>query len=151
MLKKILNNKVRVLIFVILVVLLALIRDFETILFYDPFLAFFKSEFNALPLPNFNALHLFVSLSFRYFLNAVVSLGIIYSVFKQKELVAFSALLYLAFFVLLTLALFGVLYFSSQNVLAIFYIRRFLIQPLFVILFVPAFYYQSRMDKKKNN
>jgi exosortase F-associated protein len=26
----------------------------------------------------------------------------------------------------------------------VFYVRRFLIQPLFIILFIPAFYYQKR-------
>jgi exosortase F-associated protein len=26
----------------------------------------------------------------------------------------------------------------------VFYVRRFIIQPLFIILFIPAFYYQKR-------
>ncbi|WP_374707786.1 exosortase F system-associated protein [Flavobacterium sp. J372] len=33
---------------------------------------------------------------------------------------------------------------EKPNLLALFYIRRFLIQPLFLILFIPAFYYQRR-------
>ncbi|MFY7758816.1 MAG: exosortase F system-associated membrane protein, partial [Flavobacterium stagni] len=31
----------------------------------------------------------------------------------------------------------------------LFYLRRFLIQPLFLLLFVPAFYYQKRIKHPK--
>jgi exosortase F-associated protein len=38
---------------------------------------------------------------------------------------------------------FIVYFFNSDQNLILFYVRRFLIQPLFVILFVPAFYFQK--------
>ena len=44
MLQKILNNKLRLVQFLFLVLLLVLIRAFENQLFYDPFLDFFKKE-----------------------------------------------------------------------------------------------------------
>jgi exosortase F-associated protein len=70
-------------------------------------------------------------------------------VFKDSELVKFSSVLYLIFFLILIMAFFSVMYvFGEKNNLALFYIRRFIIQPLFVVLFVPAFYYQARMAKK---
>ncbi|MDI1257220.1 MAG: exosortase F system-associated protein [Flavobacterium sp.] len=149
MLKKLLNHKLQVLVFVFLVALLAVIRNFEAALFYDPFLYFFRIEFATLPLPEFDTLQLFLSLLFRYALNTIVSLGIIYTVFRDVDLVKFSAVLYLIFFILLIFTFFAIIHFSgAENNLALFYVRRFLIQPLFVILFVPAFYYQNRISKK---
>ena len=149
MLKKRLNHKLQVFVFILLVGVLAVIRSYEEVLFYDPFLNFFRIEYENLPLPEFDSLQLFLSLLFRYSLNTIVSLGIIYTVFKDIELVKFSSVLYLTFFILLTIVFFAVIHFSGAgNNLALFYVRRFLIQPLFVILFVPAFYYQNRMSKK---
>jgi exosortase F-associated protein len=47
-------------------------------------------------------------------------------------------------FVILITAFFCILYFfKNQENLLLFYVRRFLIQPLFLIVFVPAFYFQK--------
>ncbi len=149
MLKKLIENKTRLLLFILLVVLLTLIRAFEEVLFYDPFLTFFKSEYTDQPFPEFNGFGLFGSIFFRYFLNTVVSLAIIYVIFKDWEMIQFASFLYLLFFVLLIITFFLILFFFGEaNHMALFYVRRFLIQPLFVILFIPAFYYQTRILKK---
>lgn len=145
MLKKIVQNKVRFFIFLFLVLVLALIRSYETSLFYDPFLGFFKREYAKLPLPEFDSLRLFWSLLFRYSLNTVVSLTIIFTIFNKFELVKFSAFLFLTFFIILISVFFLILYFYGEhNNLLLFYVRRFLIQPLFVVLFIPAFFYQKQ-------
>jgi exosortase F-associated protein len=34
---------------------------------------------------------------------------------------------------------------DKENNFVLFYIRRFLIQPLFLLLFIPAFFYQKRI------
>lgn len=145
MLLKILNNKLRLAQFLFLVGLLALIRAFEDQLFYDPFLDYFKSDFANLPLPIFNPFQLFFGLLFRYTLNTFVSLGIIYVLFKDVQMVKFALVLYYFFFMLLIISFFFIIYYvNGHNNLALFYVRRFLIQPIFVILFVPAFYYQKQ-------
>lgn len=145
MLRKILNNKIRLVQFLFLVGLLALIRAFEDQLFYDPFLDYFKSDFANLPLPIFNPFQLFFGLLFRYTLNTFVSLGIIYVLFKDVQMVKFALVLYYFFFMLLIISFFFIIYYvNGHNNLALFYVRRFLIQPIFVILFVPAFYYQKQ-------
>jgi exosortase F-associated protein len=59
MLQKILNNKLRFVQFLFLVVLLVLVRAFENQLFYDPFLDFFKKDFTMLRLPYFDSTQLF--------------------------------------------------------------------------------------------
>jgi len=151
MLKKLLNHKLQVALFVVLVGLLASVRIFESQLFYDPFVDFFRSEYTNLPLPDFNGMYLFGSLFFRYFLNTIISLAIIYVIFRDFELVKFASFLYLLFFIGLIITFFVVLtYFGDDNNLTIFYIRRFIIQPIFVVLFLPAFYYQDRLTKNNS-
>lgn len=145
MLQKILNNKVCALQFLSLVVLLVLVRAFENQLFYDPFLVFFKKDFATLPLPSCNAGQLFFGLFFRYTLNTAISLGIIYLLFKETMMVEFAFVLYYFLFMILMVAFFYIIYFTRENHnWILFYIRRFLIQPIFLLLFVPGFYYQKQ-------
>ncbi len=128
---------------------LACIRGFEGHLFYDPFSVYFENEYLNLPFPDFDFIRLTGSMSFRYFLNMVVSLAIIQTLFNDRNLTRFSAILYVVFFVLLMAAFIVIItMFSHEENFILFYIRRFLIQPLFLLLFVPAFYYQSRITKK---
>ena len=144
MLKKLNKHKFRISLLFLSLFGLIFIRSFESQLFYDPFLAFFKLEYQNKSLPEFDGISLFFGLFFRYSLNTLVSLGIIYLLFKQLPLVRFAMLLYTIFFVVLIVLFFGLLYFSNEpDYLILFYIRRFLIQPLFLVLFIPAFYYQQ--------
>lgn len=146
MIKKMFQNKFKILLILLLVSLFAVIRLFENQLFYDPFLFFFKSEFQLLPLPVFDGNRLIYSLFLRYFLNSILSLAVIYVVFKETELVKFSAVLYLIFFFILTILFFSIIHFyGNTNNLVLFNVRRFLIQPIFVLLFLPAFYYQKKV------
>jgi len=145
MLQKLLNNKTKILLVTLLVILLALIRAYEDILFYDPFLNYFKVDYQNLPLPEIESSSLFFGLLFRYFLNAIISLAIIYVLFKDIEGVKFASVLYALFFIILVVAFFFILScFSEPSKMALFYIRRFLIQPILLLLFLPAFYFQKQ-------
>lgn len=145
MLQKILNHKIRIAFAFLFVLLLVVIRAYEDALFYDPFLNFFKTDYHNLPIPDTNKYKLFFGLLFRYFLNSILSLAIIYVLFKDIEALKFATILYLIFFTILILAFFLVLFFYDEpNKMGLFYIRRFLIQPIFLILFLPAFYYQKQ-------
>lgn len=128
---------------VVLLILIVAVRIFQNQLFYDPLLAFFKTKNQ--PLPEYNSLKLFLGLAFRYFLNAALSLGVIYIIFKDRAIIKLCTTLYILFFILLITAFFIVLSANDVNLLLLFYIRRFLIQPLFLILFLPAFYYQKKV------
>ena len=148
MLHKFTQNHSKIFFLAILCILLTMVRVFETELFYDPFLIFFKAEFNSSPLPEFDNFKLFASLLFRYLLNTILSILIIYVCFKDKEMLQFTILLYGIFFVILIIIFYYlILNATNLNNLAIFYVRRFLIQPIFVLLFVPAFYYQKNFAK----
>jgi exosortase F-associated protein len=145
MLQKLLNHKVRILLATVLVLFLVLIRAYEDVLFYDPFLKYFKADYYNLPLPEIDNVQLLFGLFLRYFLNTIVSLCIIYVLFKDIEAVKFASILYLAFFIILVVTFFFVFsFFGETNKMALFYIRRFLIQPIFLLLFLPAFYYQKQ-------
>lgn len=145
MLQKLLNHKIRIALAILFIVFLALIRAYEDSLFYDPFLNYFKGNYYNLPLPETDAIRLFFGLFFRYFLNTLLSLALIYVFFKDIEAVKFASILYLVFFIILVVAFFLVLsFFGEANKMILFYIRRFLIQPIFLLLFIPAFYYQKQ-------
>jgi exosortase F-associated protein len=144
MLKILLTHKFRFIFVLLFVLSFVLIRVYEDSLFYDPFLNYFKSDFNALPLPIYDSFRLFINLLFRYGLNTALSLGLIFSLFKDVEMVKFAAILYTFFFVVLIFSFYTTIYFYAEhNNLLLFYVRRFLIQPIFILLFVPAFYYQK--------
>lgn len=144
MLKILMTYKFRFVSASLFVLLFVLVRAFEDDLFYDPFLNYFKSDFNNLPLPIYNPFHLFVGFLFRYGLNTLISLGLLYVLFKDIEIVKFTAILYLFFLMILISSFYMVIYFYGvNNNLFLFYIRRFLIQPIFVLLFIPAFYFQK--------
>lgn len=127
------------------VLALAFIRFFEEALFYDPFLTYFKNDYLNLPFPDFNGIGLFFSLLFRYVLNASLSLAIIYFLFKDVSITKFASVLYLLLFFILIGMFFGiVLFFDENSNFILFYVRRFIVQPLFLVLFVPAFYIQKK-------
>ena len=148
MLNKILEHKLKIIITIIIVISFGMIRAFENQLFYDPFLVYFESDFKSKPFPEVDLLKLFGGLLFRYFLNTILSLLLIYSLFKDLEMMKFSAFLYAFFFVLLFGLFFIILKFYSEGSWILFYVRRFIIQPIFVLLFIPAFYYQQQNLKK---
>lgn len=133
----------------ILIISLILIRVFENNLFYDPFMFYFKHSSSETLLPKFEIIKLLFHVLFRYVLNAIFSLSILYVVFKNRSILKFSVLFYSIAFVVLSI--FFVLLISNlsmDSTLLFFYIRRFLIQPIFILLLLPAFYYQQLMKGK---
>ena len=138
------DKKLRILIISALFFVLVLVRAFEQLLFYDPFIEYFKLDYLSEPIPVFSGSKLLISLIFRYGLNTVVSLFIIYIAFQNKSFVMFSLKFYMIAFVVLGITFFIILKGElAHGYLFAFYIRRFLIHPLFVLLLLPAFYYKQ--------
>jgi exosortase F-associated protein len=150
MLQNLLKNKEKIGWCLFLIVLLVLIRAFEETLFYDPFLEYYKSEYSQLTFPKINIFKLFFSLGIRFYLNSVISLLLLYVLFKDRQIVKFTALLYMILGSVLMISLiFTLTFFGEENKMTLFYIRRFLIQPIFILLFIPAFYYQKHSSQKQ--
>ena len=143
------HKMLRFAVILLLFVLLATIRFFEERLFYDPLLTYFKLGYlNNLQLPPMHLWKLLASVSFRFWLNSGISLLALYIAFEKIGVIKFSLLFYAAVFVLLIPAYFLlILYYNPDQYMSLFYVRRFLIQPLFIILLLPAFYYHNQVRK----
>ena len=137
------KNKWKIFFLLIALVLIACIRTFESKIFYDPFIIFYKSDYFHKQMPVFDSVQLYLNVFFRFSLNSILSIFIIYLLFKDRLLLKLSVYLYaLIGFVLIILFYF---YLNSEkpDFMILFYIRRFLIQPILLVLFIPAFYYQK--------
>lgn len=127
----------------ILFLLLVLIRAFEEVLFYDPYLRFFENDYLYIDSPRRELAKLLFNTTLRYVLNSLISLGIIFLVFKDKSMIKFSVIIFIVAYLLLLLPfLYFVVNPKQEDYYLFFNVRRFLIQPIIVMLLLPAFYYQ---------
>ncbi|MGB6269884.1 MAG: exosortase F system-associated protein [Olleya sp.] len=125
-----------------LFILLVLVRWFENELFYDPYLLFFQNDYLYIDSPRQEIFKLVIFTSFRFLINTILSLLILYLFFKDKSVVKFAGLVYLiSFVILIAFYLYFVLDPKQENYYLFFNIRRFLIQPVLLLLLLPAFYY----------
>lgn len=125
-----------------------LIRLFQNDLFYDPLILFYKSNFQSATFPSVDFWTYNLNLLLRFGLNTILSLLIIWFWFEKKSYVVFSAVLYAVIFVLAMVAFWIVEHrISPEDYMKLFYIRRFLIQPILVIILIPAFYFQQITKK----
>ena len=140
------KKRIRIPILVGLFLLLILVRAIGSDIFYDPFIEYFRNDYLNKPIPDYNGFKLSMSILFRYALNTVISLVIIYVAFQKKGLVRFSIKFYVAAFIVMGILYFILLQLEMINgYLFTFYVRRFLIHPVFVLVLLPAFYYQKKL------
>ncbi|MBL87467.1 MAG: exosortase F system-associated protein [Winogradskyella sp.] len=126
----------------LLLLVLVAIRGYEDYLFYDPYLTFFENDYLYIDNPRREVAKLAFYTSLRYLLNTLASLGILYLIFNDKVMIRFSVLLYVIAYVLLLIPfLYFVINPRQEDYYLFFNIRRFLIQPIGLILLLPAFYY----------
>lgn len=144
------KKRYKIIMISMLVILLAMVRYFENQLFYDPLLEFYEADYLNQSFPYFETGKLFFNVLLRYLINTVISLGILYVTFFDKNILEFSVYLFSIFFVIcFTAFVFLIFEIESQNFLALFYVRRFLIHPIFVLILMPAFYYYRRKNVHK--
>ena len=138
------QNLTKYILLFVLFGLLVLIRAFENQLFYDPYLTFFQNDYLYIDSPRREIFKLTIFTSLRYFLNTVISLGILFVFFKDKNIVKFSAIMYvLAFFILMSMYLYFVVNPRQEDYYLFFNVRRFIIQPIILMVLLPAFYYNK--------
>ncbi|MFV8836786.1 exosortase F system-associated membrane protein [Salinimicrobium soli] len=125
----------------LLIGILALIRLYEYRFFYDPFMYFFEQKYQAGEGIDFPA-YMFLNVFWRFLLNTIISLLILFVAFRSKSIIKFSALIYLGFFVVLfPVFIYLMNHVQPDEYLAAFYVRRFLAHPVLVLILLPAFYY----------
>ena len=143
------DRKVRILIIIMLFLALVLVRAFQNELFYDPFIEYFRNGYLYDTIPVFSGSKLLLHLIFRYGLNTIISLAIIYVAFQNRDFLIFSIKFYFFAFILLVITFFIILKGElADGYLFAFYVRRFLIHPLFVLILLPAFYYKQLTVKE---
>ncbi|WP_411811469.1 exosortase F system-associated membrane protein [Chryseobacterium scophthalmum] len=128
------------------------VRILEDQIFYDPFLNYFHEADYQIAFPHFAWGKLIISHVFRFALNLFFSCIIIHFLFKNKEWTIQGAILILIIFAI-TFPIY--LYCISDKFeigrLFSFYMRRFVIQPLILLLIIPLFYYRKQMMLRNSN
>lgn len=133
--------QLRFILVIILTLFLVMVRVFQGELFYDPFIAFFKTDYHINTLPDYNLTKLICYLILRYAINSIISLGVIYALFQKMQFIRLASILYLgAFLILIVLFLILLLNLDSNWYYLFFNVRRFLIHPVLLILFTAAFF-----------
>lgn len=131
-----------------LFLLLVGVRFFETDLFYDPLIHFYEGNYLSGTMPNFNEWKLILHTAFRYGLNTFLSLLILWVAFQDVGTINFCLLFYGTVFVVLLMAFtYFVFTKNPENQFVLFYVRRFLVQPMFILLLLPAFYFQKHIKQ----
>lgn len=142
------KNLSNIIVFIISIFAFACIRFYENEIFYDPLILFFDGKFQLKSFPDLDVFLYNLNLLFRYSLNTTISLILIWVSFKNKGYIKFSVLLYVILFVICVILFWVVAHdIDAQSYMVLFYIRRFLIQPILVIVLLPAFYFQQIQKK----
>ena len=85
---------ITIILIVLLLAVLVGIRAFVEPFFYDPLIVYFKNDALIKTLPELNLANYFWNIFLRYSLNSIVSLVIIYLIFKNIKTVQFSIKFY---------------------------------------------------------
>lgn len=126
------------------------VRMLEGKIFYDPFLEYFHEADKSISFPPFEWGKLILSHIFRFVLNLFFSCLIIHFLFKNKEWTIQGALLITIVFVItFPIYLYCIGDKFEIGYLFSFYMRRFVIQPLILLLIIPMFYYRKQVLQKK--
>ncbi|MGA9211684.1 exosortase F system-associated membrane protein [Kaistella sp.] len=124
------------------------VRMMENQLFYDPFQAFFHLANKHAPFPDFNWFLLVLNYLFRFLMNLLLSAAVVYLIFKNKQWTLQAIILMLIVFVItFPIYLYCIHAKFEIGYLFSFYMRRFVIQPLILLLIIPLFYYRKRVQK----
>lgn len=136
---------VKIILIGLLFLMLIGVRYFASRMLYDPFIEYFKQDYLSKPMPQYDGIKLFTNLLIRYSINTIISIAILWVAFEKMRYIRFSVKFYLIAFVFLSFAYFAIL--NSEFIYGYrlaYYIRRFIIHPLFILLLLPAFYFFDR-------
>lgn len=119
------------------------VRAMEDHIFYDPFLSYFHEADRNMPFPDFEWGKLIVNYFFRFIVNLFFSCVVIHFWFNNRKWTAQGAVLMLIIFgITFPIYLYCIYTQFEIGYLFSFYMRRFVIQPLILLLIIPMFYYR---------
>ena len=124
------------------------VRSLEDKIFFDPFLEFFKADYKVAQVPDFIWGKLMLSHFFRFALNLIFSAIVVHFMFLNKkwtiQAVVLMAVAFLFFFPIYLWCLYSKM---EIGYLFTFSLRRFVIQPIILLLIIPIFYYRKKLGK----
>ena len=124
------------------------VRFLEDKIFYEPFLAFFKGNYKVAQIPEFLWGKLIISHFFRFFLNLFFSAVVIHFMFLNKKWTLQAVVLITVAFLFFFPIYLWCLYTKMEiGYLFTFSVRRFIIQPIILLLIIPIFYYRKKLMK----
>ncbi|MDN4012475.1 exosortase F system-associated protein [Chryseobacterium gambrini] len=120
------------------------VRILEDKIFYDPFLNYFHEANKNLPFPDFEWVKLIPGYIFRFILNLLFSCIVIHFWFRNKQwTIQGAVLITIIFAITFPIYLYCIYDRFEIGYLFSFYMRRFVIQPLTLLLIIPMFYYRK--------
>lgn len=126
------------------------VRILEDQIFYDPFINYFHFANKHADFPDFEWFKLIINYVLRFGFNLILSTIIIYFIFKNKDWTVQAVILMLIIFAItLPIYLYCIDTKFEIGYLFSFYIRRFVIQPLILLMIIPLFYYRKQLLSKK--
>ncbi|WP_144896255.1 exosortase F system-associated protein [Lutibacter sp. Hel_I_33_5] len=142
------HKTTRIILIILLFLMLIFVRSISSDVFYDPLIRYFHNDYLYKMMPEMNEWKLVVNILYRYTINTLISLGIIWLIFQKKDHLKFAGFFHMtAFMILIVVFVFLLRDKFQEGYLLPFYIRRFLIHPLFLLILLPAFYYQKLRSK----
>lgn len=139
---------------IVIIAILGLIgiRAVEDKIFYDPFLEYFHEANKKADFPDFEWGKLIINYIFRFLLNVIFSVIAVHFIFKRKVWTIQAAILMiLVFAVTFPIYLYCISTKFEIGYLFSFYMRRFVIQPLVLLLIIPMFYYRQKLEAGKKD
>ncbi|WP_336734626.1 exosortase F system-associated membrane protein [Chryseobacterium sp. VD8] len=125
------------------------VRILEDRIFYDPILTYFHEANKNLPFPDFEWGKLIPGYIFRFILNLLFSCVVIHFWFRNKQwTIQGAVLITIIFAITFPIYLYCIYDRFEIGYLFSFYMRRFVIQPLTLLLIIPMFYYRKQMVQK---
>lgn len=124
------------------------VRMVEGTLFYDPFQFYFHEANKDAVFPNFIWSRLILGHFFRFGLNLLFSVLIVQLIFsKLKWTIQAGVMMVAVFLIALPIYLYCISTHFEIGYLFSFYMRRFVIQPIILLLIIPLFYYRQHLTR----
>jgi exosortase F-associated protein len=130
---------------------LIVVYVFQRQLFFDPFQDFIYNPQEP-RYPEFNAVPYIITKVIRYILNDGFALLIIWGLFKNKNYMRFAMIIFsIGLFILLPIYIYLVLNHFHSTYTFLNHLHRIVLNPVLMMLLIPAFYYQQSLktDRKQ--
>lgn len=125
----------------ILLTCLITIKEFESSIFYDPLINFFKKKTLLNKLPCINLLNYILNDILRFIINIILCIGILYQIIKKKKNIFIFIILFITSFILIyPIHIFLIIKQGDINKyrMLLFITKKFIKEPLLFIIVFPT-------------